>query len=91
MDQDCAVVKGRVAEAIRGNLGRVVLDLSTVPFVDSKGLEVLVELTEDLGQSGQSLRLCGVNKTVREVLDLTELTNAFEHFEDSNTAVRSFL
>ena len=51
----------------------------------------LEELSEELGKSGQSLRLCSVNKTVREVLDLTELTHRFEHFEDANTAVRSFL
>jgi anti-anti-sigma regulatory factor len=52
---------------------------------------VLVELTEELGKSGQALRLCSANKTVREVLELTELTPLFEHFEDANTAVRSFL
>jgi len=30
-------------------------------------------------------------ETVREILDLTELSPLFEHFEDVNTAVRSFL
>lgn len=87
----CPVFKGRMAEAITSSLGRFVVDLSAVPFVDSRGLEVLVELTEELGKSGQALRLCSANKTVREVLELTELAPLFEHFEDSNTAVRSFL
>ena len=91
VDIDCKPFKQRVGAAISGSLGRFVLDLSAVPFVDSLGLEVLVELTEELGKSGQSLRLCAANKTIREVLDLTELTNLFEHFEDANTAVRSFL
>lgn len=91
VEQECASFKGRLSEAIGASLGRFVVDLSAVPFVDSRGLETLVEVTEELGKSGQALRLCGVNKTIREVLDLTELTNLFEHFEDANTAVRSFL
>ena len=91
VDNECKPFKQRVGSAISGSLGRFVLDLSAVPFVDSLGLEVLVELTEELGKSGQSLRVCAANKTIREVLDLTELTNLFEHFEDANTAVRSFL
>ncbi len=91
VDQDCALFKGRMNEAMNASLGRFVVDLSGVPFVDSKGLEALVELTEELGKSGQALRLCSVNKTIREVMDLTELTPLFEHFEDANTAVRSFL
>ena len=49
------------------------VDLSAVPFVDSKGLEALVEVTEEMGKSGQVLRLCAANKTVREVLELTDL------------------
>ncbi len=91
VDRACAVFKGRMSEAMTASLGRFVVDLSAVPFVDSQGLEVLVELTEELGKSGQALRLCSANKTVREVLELTELTPLFEHFEDANTAVRSFL
>ena len=31
------------------------------------------------------------NKTVREVLELTELAALFEHFEDVGSAARSFL
>jgi len=91
VEQDCALFKGRMTEAMSASLGRFVVDLSGVPFVDSRGLETLVELTESLGESGQALRLCSANKTVREVLELTELTPMFEHFEDANTAVRSFL
>lgn len=91
VEQDCALFRGRMNEAMTTSLGRFVVDMSAVPFVDSKGLETLVELTEELGKSGQALRLCSANKTIREVLELTELTPLFEHFEDANTAVRSFL
>ena len=41
--------------------------------------------------SGQMLRRCGANKTVREVFALVGIAPQFEQFEDVNTAVGSFL
>lgn len=67
------------------------IDASAVPYVDSQGLEALVKATDDLSSSGRALRLCGAGETIREVLDLTGLSDRFEYYEDVNTAVRSFL
>ena len=83
--------KRKLMQTLAASLGRFVVDMSAVPFVDSKGLEVLSEVTEEMAKSGQALRLCATNKTVREVMELTDLAKLFEHFEDANTAVRSFL
>lgn len=90
-DADVAGFKQKLLETLAASLGRFVVDMSAVPFVDSNGLEALVDVTEELGKSGQVLRLCAANKTIREVLDLTELASQFDHFDDANTAVRSFL
>jgi len=76
---------------ITETLGRFVVDMSGVPFVDSKGLESLLDLTDLLGDSGKVLKLCGTNKTVRQVFEITEIDNLFDHFEDVTSAVRSFL
>lgn len=89
--RDAEALRQRLLQAVGENLGRVVLDLSAVPFVDSKGLEAMAEVSEQLGRSGQSLRLCAVNKTVREVLEVTDLAQLFDHFDDVTAAVRSFL
>ena len=87
-----AVEFGQAATGlIAQTLGRFVIDLSAVPFVDSAGLETLLDLTDALGNSGKVLKLCGTNKTVRQVLELTEIDTLFDHFEDVNSAVRSFL
>ena len=71
--------------------GRLVLDASEIAFVDSRGLEGLLEISEDMARSGQTPKLCCVNETVRLVLELTELSPMFEYFDEVNTAVRSFL
>lgn len=71
--------------------GRLVLDFTNVPLLDSRGIEVLLTTTETLAQSGQTLKLCAVNELIREILDLTEVDGSFEHYEDANAAARSYL
>lgn len=88
---DADQFKSLAAGVVVRSLGRIVVDASAVAYVDSRGLEVLVEITDELSQGGRALRLCGTNETVREVLELTDLADRFEHFEDVTSAVRSFL
>ena len=84
-------LKTNLLELIRDTLGRIVLDVSAVSFLDSKGLESLVDITQQLAQGGKTLKLCTANETVRQIIELTGLSPQFEHFEDAHSAVRSFL
>jgi len=88
---DAANFKSVAMRVLERDLGRLLVDMSAMPFVDSQGLEALVDVTEELQKSGQMLKLCTSNKTVREVLTLTGISTMFEHFDDVNAAVRSFL
>lgn len=88
---DAQIFSQRFNHAVTRSLGRVVLDATAMPFVDSAGLEALVDASEQLGESGQGLKLCGASETLREVLDLTELAAIFEYFQDVGDATRSFL
>ena len=78
-----------ITKAMDGNCRAMVLDASTVTFVDSRGLEALVDATEELIRHGQILKLAGVNDTLKEVLELTELESLFEQYDDADAAVRS--
>ena len=80
----------KLTEALAESSGRVVVDLAKVPFVDSRGLEVLVEANDTLTAGGRSLKLCTINETLREVLDLTGLATRFDHYDDMTSALRSF-
>ena len=88
---DAEEFKQRLLQAKRDSLGRVVLDATNIPLADSKGLEAMMEVTEEMAQSGNALKLCAANEVVRQALELTGLSPMFEHFEDVNAAVRSFL
>ena len=89
--QDAEQFQRAASAAEAAAMGRVVIDASAIPYVDSRGLEVLADLGETLAESGQTLKLCGVNETLREVFDLTDVASALEQYEDVNAAVRSFL
>lgn len=70
-------------------LQAVVLDVTKVGMVDSRALETLADAADRLIRTGGVLKLCCVNPTVREVLELTELAPLFEQFDDVESAVRS--
>jgi anti-sigma B factor antagonist len=91
VEADAAQFKVRAIELVAKNLGRVVVDASAMAFVDSRGLEALADITDELAQSGRALKLCGANVTIRQVLDLIGWSDAFEYFDDVNAGVRSFL
>ena len=91
IESDADVLKTRLLQVRTKSLGRLVLDVSAIPFVDGRALEALLDVTEELAKSGQALKLCGANELLREVLEVTDLAGLFEHFEDVNSAVRSFL
>ncbi len=82
---DADQLNGSLSVAIGDNPGRVVLDISGVAYVDSHALEVMMDRTE----SDPNLKLAGCNETIREVLELTDLSKHFEYFEDVDGAVRS--
>ncbi len=83
---------GQLAEQLAQVLSEgheTVIDLSKVAFVDSRGLEVLVDATEQLIRSDRVLKLAEANEVLREVLELTELASLFEFFDHVNAAVGS--
>lgn len=64
----------------------IVADFSAVDFVSSAGLRVLLSTAKRIGPSG-SLRLCGLNPTVREVFDVSGFSTIFAIFDDESSAL----
>jgi len=87
---DAKTVHAAVKDALAKNLGRVVLDVSKIPYTDSMGLEMIHEVGSELVEVGRVFKLAGANETMREVLALTEVGALCELFDDVTTAVRSF-
>jgi anti-sigma B factor antagonist len=75
--------------AARGDK-KILLNLSEVNYIDSSGIGELVSGFTTVTNHGGQLRLLGLSKRVKDLLQITKLYTVFEVFDDEATAVRSF-
>lgn len=68
-------------------VGRVIVNLVGVKYVDSSGVASLVEGLQLSRKSQVRFSLCGLNKAPRQVLELTRLIKVFEIFETLDAAL----
>lgn len=66
---------------------RVILDLSTVEFIDSSGLGAIVAAMKQLG-SDRRLDLAGLNPTVEKVFRLTRMDTVFKLYPSMDEALQ---
>jgi anti-anti-sigma factor len=69
---------------------KVVLDMSTVTYVDSATIGCLMDLYRQATAAGGTLKLAGVQKRVETMLTMTGAQNFLEIHPDEPSAVRSF-
>jgi anti-sigma B factor antagonist len=68
----------------------IVLDVTAIRHVDSRGLGELIECYEAAGDLGGAIKLLGVNGRLSDLLVITKLVNVFECFETRPAAIESF-
>ena len=66
----------------------LVLDLSDVEFIDSSGLGTLVSILKTLGGQGD-LVICGVQKPLLVLFELTRLDRVFRLYNDPKEAIEA--
>lgn len=69
---------------------KLVVDMKEQKFVDSSFLGALVAGLRKAVAEGGSLKLVGLQPSVRSMFDLTRLSKVFEIFESEEEAVASF-
>lgn len=73
-----------------GEAKKVVLDMSRVEFVDSRGCGVILSCLKHLAERGGDLKLCRINKPVRTVFDLIRLHKMCELTDTREQAIQVF-
>lgn len=68
----------------------VILDLSRVPLIDSAGLELLLDASEQYMKCGGALKLASPNGLCRDILAVSGLNGRMEVFNDVIAAAGSF-
>jgi anti-sigma B factor antagonist len=69
---------------------KILLNLSEVSYIDSSGIGELVSGFTTVTNQGGSLKLLGLTKRVKDLLQITKLYTVFEVHDDEASAVRSF-
>lgn len=68
---------------------RVVVDLADVPYLDSGGIELLLELCDANLSPYQRPKLAALSETCMEALELTDILPRLEVFDTVENALRS--
>lgn len=69
---------------------KILLNLNEVSYIDSSGIGELVSGFTTITNHGGSLKLVGLSKRVKDLLQITKLYTVFEVFDDESAAIRSF-
>jgi anti-anti-sigma factor len=81
---------GAVTGLIGGGEKNLLVDLSTVTYVDSATIGCLMDLYRQVIAAGGQLKLSGVQKRVETMLTMTGAQNFLEIHADEPSAIRSF-
>ena len=79
-----------VTQLIGSGEKKIVVDLSSVGYVDSATIGCLMDLYRQSNAAGGSLKLAGVQKRVETMLTMTGAQNFIEVHADESSAVKSF-
>ena len=81
---------GAVLGLISGGERKLLIDLSTVTYVDSATIGCFMDLYRQAAAAGSMLKLSGVQKRVETMLTMTGAQNFLELHADEASAVKSF-
>ena len=98
LDASGRITLGEGASAFRDKLRelasnghkKILLNLGDVSYIDSSGIGELVSGFTTVTNLGGQLKLVGLSKRVKDLLQITKLYTVFEVFDDEAEAVRSF-
>jgi anti-sigma B factor antagonist len=79
-----------VTQLLASGERKVIVDLSSVGYVDSATIGCLMDLYRQASTAGGSLKLAGVQKRVETMLTMTGAHNFIEVHPDEPSAVKSF-
>ena len=69
---------------------KLILNMEAVDFINSSGLGALVSILKDVRSSKGTLKLSNLAPYVKEIFDITQLSNIFDICENDQIARSSF-
>ncbi len=79
-----------LAALIKSGERKLIVDLSSVSYVDSASIGCLMDMYRQAAAAGGTLKLAGVQKRVETMLTMTGAQNFIEVHADEASALKSF-
>lgn len=87
---DSFFLREKIKNVLSMGIEKLLIDMDSVPYIDSTGVGFLVSSHTSLKSQGGQLKLLRVKPKILEVFKVMSLLSIFELFEDEEEAMKSF-
>lgn len=70
------------------NLNKILLNFNELKYMNSSGLNVIINILTKARKAGGDVAICCVNKKINELLVITKLNSVFNVCEDEEKALK---
>ena len=89
--KNCEEVEATFKDYLDQKKNEIIIDFSKISFLDSAGLELLLQMHSELKQQGGALKLVQLDELCIDILKATQLINVFLIYEDMNKAIKDII
>ena len=90
LGEGSSALRETLRDLVAKNQNKILLNLADVSYIDSSGIGELVSGFTTVTNQGGSLKLLGLTKRVKDLLQITKLYTVFDVHDDEASAVRSY-
>ena len=84
-------LKNVIEDCFKESEYKIVINFRTVPYIDSEGLETLLDILGEVRKKGGSIKISDPNPVCNDIFTATRFDTLFEIYSSVEKAGRSFL
>ncbi len=84
------LLKDKINSLLAAGKKKLLLNLESVPYIDSAGLGEVVRTYTTVSRQGGSLKLLNLTKRIEDLLSITKLLTVFDTFDSEAEAIQSY-
>ena len=90
LGEGSSALRDTLRDMVTKNHKKILLNLGEVSYIDSSGIGELVSGFTSVTNSGGQLKLLGLSKRVKDLLQITKLYTVFDVKDDEASAIKAF-
>ena len=84
------LLKDKINSLLAAGKKKLLLNLESVPYIDSAGLGEVVRTYTTVSRQGGSHKLLNLTKRIEDLLSITKLLTVFDTFDSEAEAIKSY-